>query len=68
MPGEPWTVILAIDRSYEGVLAGTSPVMRRRHASWHSWIISVAYFLFLASPEKANAFSGFPSATQNEGG
>lgn len=40
---------------------GVSPLMRRRQASWVSWIISIAYFLFLASPEKANWFSGFPS-------
>ena len=38
-----------------------SPLMRRRQASWVSWIISMAYFLFLASPEKANWFSGLPS-------
>lgn len=42
-------------------LAGVSPLMRRRQASWVSWMISMAYFLFLASPEKANWFSGFPS-------
>src|SRR5258708_38967417 len=51
-----------IEISYEGVLAGLSPRTRRLHASWHSCTISVAYFLFLASPEKAKAFSGFPSA------
>lgn len=39
-----------------------SPAMRRRQASLHSWMISVAYFLFFASPEKAKVFSGFPSA------
>ena len=38
-----------------------SPLMRRRQASWVSWMISMAYFLFLASPEKANWFSGLPS-------
>lgn len=37
------------------------PLMRRRHASLHSCTISVAYFLFLASPLNANWFSGFPS-------
>lgn len=51
-----------MERSYDAVFAGLSPETRRRQASWHSWMISVAYFLFLASPENANAFSGFPSA------
>lgn len=37
------------------------PEMRFFHASWHSAMISVAYFLFLASPEKAKVFSGLPS-------
>lgn len=39
----------------------TWPAMRRFHASLHSWMISVAYLRFLASPENANWFSGFPS-------
>lgn len=39
------------------------PAMRRFHASLHSWTISMAYFWFLASPEKANEFSGLPSGT-----
>ena len=50
-----------IERSYDAVLAGVSPEARRRQASWHSWMISVAYFLFFASPEKAKLFSGLPS-------
>lgn len=37
------------------------PLMRRFHASWHSWTISVAYLRFFASPEKAKVFSGLPS-------
>lgn len=37
------------------------PEMRFFHASWHSVMISVAYFLFLASPENAKVFSGLPS-------
>lgn len=36
----------------------TSPETRRFHASLHSWMISKAYLRFLASPEKANWFSG----------
>ena len=50
-----------MESSYDDVFAGLSPMMSRRQASWHSWMISVAYFLFFASPENANAFSGFPS-------
>ena len=51
-----------MEMSYDGVLAGLSPVTASlRHASWHSWMISVAYFLFFASPENANWFSGLPS-------
>lgn len=37
------------------------PVMSLSHASAHSRTTSMAYFLFLHSPEKANWFSGFPS-------
>jgi len=33
------------------------------HASWHSWMISTAYFLDLASPEKAKTFCGSASLT-----
>ncbi len=50
-----------MERSYEAVFAGLWPEMSLRQASWHSWMISVAYFLFFASPEKANWFSGLPS-------
>ena len=37
------------------------PVINFSQASAHSRMTSVAYFLFLHSPEKANWFSGFPS-------
>lgn len=37
------------------------PLMSCFQASWVSKMISVAYFLFLASPLKAKTFSGFPS-------
>lgn len=40
---------------------GLLPVMRRSQASAHSRTMSMAYFLFLHSPEKANWFSGLPS-------
>jgi hypothetical protein len=33
-----------------------SPTASFLHASWHSWMISTAYFLDLASPEKAKTF------------
>ena len=43
-----------IEISYDEVFAGLSPVTASlRHASWHSWMFSVAYFLFFASPENA---------------
>jgi hypothetical protein len=41
---------------YESVLAADSPVTSLRQASWHSWMISTAYFLDFASPEKAKTF------------
>ena len=37
------------------------PVMSLSQASAHSRTTSMAYFLFLHSPEKANWFSGLPS-------
>jgi len=37
------------------------PVIILSHASAHSRMTSMAYFLFLHSPEKANWFSGLPS-------
>jgi hypothetical protein len=40
---------------------GVLPVMSFSQASAHSRTTSIAYFLFLHSPEKANWFSGFPS-------
>jgi len=40
---------------------GVLPVMSFSQASAHSRTTSMAYFLFLHSPEKANWFSGFPS-------
>jgi len=47
--------------SYASALGGILPVTNRCHASSHSWITSIAYFLFLASPLKAKTFSGLPS-------
>jgi len=46
-----------VETSPRGVL----PVMSRSQASAHSRTMSMAYFLFLHSPEKANWFSGLPS-------
>lgn len=40
---------------------GVLPVMSFSHDSAHSRTTSIAYFLFLHSPEKANWFSGLPS-------
>jgi hypothetical protein len=40
---------------------GVLPVASFSQASAHSRTISMAYFLFLHSPEKANWFSGLPS-------
>lgn len=45
-----------MERLYESVLAGASPVTSFLHASWHSCTISMAYFFDLASPEKAKTF------------
>lgn len=51
------TVTLVVETSPGVVL----PVMSFSQASAHSRTMSVAYFLFLHSPVKANWFSGFPS-------
>ena len=40
---------------------GVLPVTSFSQASAHSRTMSMAYFLFLHSPEKANWFSGLPS-------
>jgi len=57
-------------RWYASVLAADSPIMSFRQASWHSWMISTAYFFDLASPLKAKTFystvnpaftNGFPT-------
>ena len=54
--------IKSFRKTYMEISPGAvSPLMRRRQASLVSWMISIAYFLFLASPEKANWFSGLPS-------
>ena len=57
------------------LVCGGWPAIKRFQASWVSRMISSAYFwavsgggksrraLFLASPEKANVFSGLPSAS-----
>ena len=50
-----------MDKSYEAVLAATSPPTSFFHDSLVSWMISTAYFFDFASPEKAKTFSGLPS-------
>jgi hypothetical protein len=47
--------------SYFSVLLGIAFEINLCQASWHSATTSLAYFLFFASPEKANLFSGLPS-------
>ena len=54
--------ILEINATYSEMPPGwVLPVINFSQASPHSRMTSVAYFLFLHSPEKANWFSGFPS-------